>query len=255
MVRRRCTTRRWAALVVAGWLAAACGPAGSGDALTAETTGAVAQAPAPGSVPAARPPLRPREPYRRTGREQFRWSISTVTAARLGSSYRAGCPVPVSDLRLLRLTHLGFDGRSRVGELVVHRGQATAMVEVFRRLHAARFPIERMVTVEQYGSDDDRSMAANNTSGYNCRLTTGGTRFSEHAYGTAIDINPVQNPYVRGTTVEPEAGRAYLDRSNVRPGMIVADDPVVRAFAAAGWEWGGDFSTLKDYQHFSASGR
>jgi hypothetical protein len=129
------------------------------------------------------------------------------------------------------------------------------MVRVFRALYEARFPVQRLRTVEQYGSDDDASMAANNTSAFNCRPVAGGTGWSEHAYGAALDVNPVQNPYVRGSTVEPEAGRAYLDRSHVRPGMVVAGDLVVRAFAAVGWEWGGDFRTLKDYQHFSASGR
>lgn len=203
----------------------------------------------------ARPVLPQRGPWKGTGRGEFRSSISPVTAARLGSSHRAGCPTAVADLRLLRVTHLGFDGHPRTGELVVHRAQADRIVEVFRRLHEARFPVQRMVTVDRYGADDDASMAANNTSAYNCRKTTGGTSWSEHAYGTALDVNPVQNPYVRGTTVEPEGGRAYLDRTDVRTGMVTADDVVVRAFAAAGWGWGGDFRTLKDYQHFSLSGR
>lgn len=194
-------------------------------------------------------------PFRRTARGAYAWSVSPVTAARLGASHRAGCPVAVADLRLVGVTHWGLDGRPHRGELVVRASVATAVVEVFRRLHAARFPLARVVTAEQYGADDDRLMAANATSAYNCRTTTGGTGFSEHAYGTAIDLNPVQNPYVRGTTVEPPAGRAFLDRTDVRPGMVVAGDAVVRAFAAAGWEWGGDFRTLKDYQHFSQSGR
>ena len=196
-----------------------------------------------------------RGPFRSTGRGQFRWSVAPVTAERLGASHRADCPVGVADLRLVRLSHWGFDGRPRTGELVVAAAQAGAVVEVFRQLHAARFPVERMVTVEQYGADDDDSMAANNTSAYNCRTTTGGTGFSEHAYGTALDVNPVQNPYVRGTTVLPEAGRAYLDRGDGRTGMVLRDDAVVRAFRAAGWGWGGDFSSIKDYQHFSLSGR
>lgn len=196
-----------------------------------------------------------RGPFRRTGRGQFRWSVAPVTAERLGASHRAGCPLATTDLRLLRLSHWAFDGRLRSGELVVRGSQAAAVVEVFRHLHAARFPVERMVTVEQYGADDDASMAANNTSAYNCRPTTGGTGFSEHAYGTALDINPVQNPYVRGTTVLPEAGRGYLDRADVRAGMVVRDGVVVQAFRAAGWGWGGDFASIKDYQHFSLSGR
>ena len=178
-----------------------------------------------------------------------------VTAARLGSSHRPGCPVAVRDLRLLTVTHLRPDGRTAHGQLVVHRDAATAVVRVFRSLLAARFPVAQVRTVEAYGGDDARSMAANNTSAYNCRRTTGGTGWSEHAYGRALDLNPVQNPYVRGTTVLPAAGRAYVDRSRARPGMVLAGGPVVRAFAAVGWRWGGSYTSLKDHQHFSASGR
>ena len=116
-------------------------------------------------------------------------------------------------------------------------------------------PVAQVRTVEAYGSDDARSMAANNTGAYDCRRTTGGAGWSEHASGRALDINPVQNPYVRGTTVLPAAGRAYVDRSCPQPGMVLAGGPVVRAFAAVGWEWGGSFTALKDLQHFSANGR
>jgi len=223
----------------------------------AATTGGTAAATSGsgGSVSAARAPVEAVGPYRRTARSAYVWSIRPVTAARLGVSHRAGCPVAAGDLRLVGVTSWGFDGRTRRGELVVHRDVAADTVKIFRELHAARFPLMRVVTTEQYGADDDRLMAANATSAYNCRATTGGTGFSEHAYGRAIDLNPIQNPYVRGTTVEPPAGRAYLDRDAVRPGMVVAGDPVVRAFAAVGWRWGGDFRTLKDYQHFSRSGR
>jgi hypothetical protein len=200
-------------------------------------------------------PVRQVGPFRRTARDAYVWQVRPVTAARLGSSHSAGCPVAPADLRLVAVTHWGFDGRAHRGELVVHEDVATAVVRVFRALHGARFPVQRMRTVDAYGGDDDASMAANNTSAYNCRRTTGGTSWSEHAYGRAIDLDPVQNPYVRGTAVAPPAGRAYLDRSDVRPGMVVAGDAVVRAFAAVGWEWGGSFRTLKDYQHFSESGR
>ncbi|MEX2290758.1 MAG: M15 family metallopeptidase [Mycobacteriales bacterium] len=243
---RRARAVLTAALLTAVLLTAGCG--------TAPDTVSVERA-AAATLESSRPVLPQRGPFRHTGRGEFRWSVAPVTAARLGSSHRAGCPVAVTDLRLVEVTHLGFDGRPHLGELVVHRTQATAVVEIFRQMYDAHFPVQQMVTVEQYDGDDARSMDANNTSAYNCRTTTGGGGFSEHAYGTALDVNPVQNPYVRGTTVEPEAGRAYLDRSRVRPGMVVADDVVVRAFAAAGWAWGGDFRTLKDYQHFSLSGR
>jgi hypothetical protein len=172
-----------------------------------------------------------------------------------GSSWHPGCPVGLDDLRLLQVTHRGFDGGIHTGHLVVHRTVASDLVEVFRRIYDARFRIERIRLVDAYGADDDRSMAANNTHAFNCRRTTGGTRWSEHAYGWAIDINPVQNPYVRGTTVLPPTGRAYLDRSDLRLGMIVDGDPVVRAFDAIGWGWGGRWNSVEDHQHFSATGR
>lgn len=231
-------------LVPALLLCAGVVPAGSGASVLAASPAA-----------AAPPPVAPVGPFRQTGRSQPVFRMQPVTAARLGSSHRPGCPVAVADLRLVTVTHLRFDGRPARGQLVVHRDAADAVVRVFRALLAARFPVAQVRTVEAYGGDDARSMAANNTSAYNCRRTTGGTGWSEHAYGRALDVNPVQNPYVRGTTVLPEAGRAYVDRARPRPGMVLAGGPVVRAFAAAGWEWGGGYASFKDYQHFSASGR
>jgi poly-gamma-glutamate synthesis protein (capsule biosynthesis protein) len=173
-------------------------------------------------------------------------------------SHHAGCPVALKDLRYLRLTYVNFDGESRVGELVVHKDFARAVTGVFERLYEARWPIERMRLVDDYGGDDDRSMAANNTSAYNCRPVAGTHRWSAHAYGSAIDINPVQNPYVTAGSTAPPAGSRFagLDRSvgaRVPPGAIRAGDIVVRAFARIGWAWGGDWSTSKDYQHFSAT--
>jgi len=210
---------------------------------------------ASGTAAGAPPRLAPVGPFRQTGRGQPVFRTEAVTAARLGSSHRAGCPVGVADLRLVTVTHLRFDGTTARGQLVVHRDAAAAVVRAFRSLLAARFPVAQVRTVEAYGGDDARSMAANNTSAYNCRRTTGGTGWSEHAYGRAVDLNPVQNPYVRGTTVLPAAGRAYLDRSRPRPGMVLAGSAAVQAFAAVGWGWGGSFSSSKDFQHFSANGR
>jgi hypothetical protein len=173
-----------------------------------------------------------------------------------GVSWRAGCPVPLRDLRLVTAMHWGFDGRARTGRIVVHRDVAPDVVEVLRRLHAARFPIRRMVPVDAYGGSDFRSIEADNTSAFNCRYVDGTTRWSEHAYGRAIDLNPIENPYVTssGTTSHP-ASRPYLRRTPYRPGMAVEGGVVLRAFAAAGWSWGGYWSGAKDYQHFSASGR
>ena len=111
-----------------------------------------------------------------------------------------------------------------------------------------------MQLVDDFGGDDAASMAANNTSAFNCRRVAGSSSWSQHSYGRAIDINPVQNPYVSGSTVSPPAGGAYLDRGHIRPGMIVADDAAVRSFAAVGWSWGGAWARTKDYQHFSLTG-
>lgn len=185
----------------------------------------------------------------------FSGTISPVRWSELRHSYRAGCPVGPQDLRTLGLTYWGFDGRARTGRLVVHRRVATDVVLVFRRLYTARFPIRRMVPVSAYRGSDDASMAADNTSGFNCRFVGGTRRWSMHAFGEAIDLNPVENPYVQGTRVAPPGGARYVDRSRRRPGMVVDGDAVVRAFAAVGWSWGGRWTGSKDYQHFSTTGR
>lgn len=170
-------------------------------------------------------------------------------------SWHRGCPVPVSGLRLVTLTYWGFDGLPRDGQLVVNRDAVRPIVRVMHVLYDARFPIRQMVLVDRYGADDDRSMAADNTSAFNCRPVEGTTRWSQHAYGRAIDINPVENPYVLGDHVSPPSGRRFADRSKHAMGMIHAGDAVVRAFASVGWRWGGYWASPKDYQHFSASGR
>jgi poly-gamma-glutamate synthesis protein (capsule biosynthesis protein) len=172
-----------------------------------------------------------------------------------GRSWRPGCPVGFPDLRIVRVTFWGFDRRAHTGRLVVHRWYADEMVRVFRKLYDARFPIRRMRLVDRYGADDKRSMAANNTSAFNCRWRGGVCcRWSQHAYGKALDLNPVQNPFIWSGGVSPPAGRNYLDRSDRRRGMVFRRDRVWWAFRAAGWEWGGDWSDEKDYQHFSANG-
>ncbi|PZF83376.1 peptidase M15 [Jiangella anatolica] len=171
----------------------------------------------------------------------------------------ATCPVPLTDLRLLTLTHVGFDGRARTGELIVHAEVASDVVEVFAALYAARFPIERMLLVDEFGGDDNASMAANNTSAYNCRRVAGQPTWSNHAYGRAIDINPVQNPYVLDGAVLPPAAAPFLDvdrtgATPAPPGVIADGDIVRQEFERIGWEWGGLFSD-PDYQHFSAPER
>ena len=171
--------------------------------------------------------------------------------AMTGVSWKPGCPVALADLRLVRLRFWGFDARAHKGELIVNADIADAVVRAFGQLYDARFPNRRMQPVDVYGGSDDASMAADNTSAFNCRPITGTTdRWSNHSYGRAIDINTIENPYVKGATVLPPAGADYLDRGDVRPGMIVAGDVVNAAFAAEGFGWGGDYTGLKDYQHF-----
>ena len=185
----------------------------------------------------------------------FRASIKTVTAKDLASSWRKGCPVPVAKLRAVDVTHWNRAGAVQTGRLVVAADKAASVVKIMRDLYNARFPIQRMQPIEAFKGNDNASMAANNTSAFNCRRTTGGSSWSEHSYGRAIDVNPLMNPYVRGRLVLPPAGAPYRDRKRKVPGMIHAGDAVVRAFAARGWAWGGNWKTLKDYQHFSTTGR
>ena len=185
----------------------------------------------------------------------FEAQIGALTSAQLPASWRPGCPHPVESLRLVRASHWGFDGAVHEGAIVVDAAVADAIVRVLGALFDARYPIERMEPVDAYAGSDDASMAANNTSAFNCRPVTGGTAWSEHAYGRAVDLNPLQNPWVRGSTVIPAESARYADRTSTDLGVIREGDAAVTAFAAEGWTWGGHWATSKDYQHFSLSGR
>jgi len=186
----------------------------------------------------------------------FAHSVFPVTREQLPHSWHPGCPVGPSSLRKLRAGYWGFDGKSQVGTLIVNRSTVDDLTVVFRRLYRARFPIRRMRPIDAYGGNDERSLAADNTAAFNCRYAVGPglKRWSAHAYGVAIDVDPVENPYLEGGRVHPRAGRAYLDRTNVRPGMAVRGGLLVSAFASVGWQWGGRWTGTPDYQHFSATG-
>ena len=186
----------------------------------------------------------------------FHSDVSAVTPAAVSATWRPGCPVGPDQLRLLHLSYWGFDGAAHTGTIVVNETVVAAVVSVFARLFADRFPIRSMQPEDAYGGSDPASMAADNTSGFNCRLavTTGPPQWSVHAYGEAIDVNPVENPYIDGGQVEPAAGIAYTDRSRSRPGMALVGGALVSSFAAAGWSWGGRWTQSPDYQHFSATG-
>jgi hypothetical protein len=178
-----------------------------------------------------------------------------LRATMTGVSWHQGCPVALRDLRLVRARYVGFDGQVRVGRVVVSRDVAVDVVTVLRRLYVARFPLRRMDLVDRYGGSDFRSIEADNTSAFNCRYVEGTSRWSEHAYGRAIDVNPIENPYVSGGRISHRASRPYLDRTPCRRGMACPANVLVRAFRSIAWAWGGYWSGAKDYQHFSASGR
>jgi hypothetical protein len=220
------------------------GPASSKPVTTAVST----TAPAP-TTPATTAPTA-------AGPAAFTASTSTVTAADLPASWRPGCPVAPEGLRRLRLSYWDFDGQVRTGTMVVSGDVVDAVTAVFARLYEQRFPIRRMEPVDVYGGDDRASMDADNTSAFNCRnaVASGPPRWSVHAYGQAIDVNPVENPYLQGGEVQPAAGAAYVDRSRNRPGMAVSGGVLTQAFASVGWSWGGEWAGTPDYQHFSATG-
>jgi hypothetical protein len=180
--------------------------------------------------------------------------ITSAIRTRMGESYRSGCPVPLRDLRYLTLSFRGFDGKAHTGELVVAASAAPSVVRVFRALFAQGFPIEEMRLPTTADLTAPPTGDGNDTAAFVCRAARGQTRFSAHAYGLAIDLDPFQNPFVRDDLVLPELASAYRDRSWVRPGMLLRGSAAVRAFTREGWTWGGHFHRPKDYQHFSLTG-
>ncbi|WP_323794167.1 M15 family metallopeptidase [Nocardioides sp.] len=190
---------------------------------------------------------------------RFSSSIGPVTdeiLEQMGETYQPGCPVTPEDLRYVQVVFRGFDGAAHTGELVVAASEAAGIVSVFRTLFRLDFPIEEMRLITTADLEAPATGDGNNTAAFICRPTRGqASLLSAHAYGLALDVNPFLNPYAKDDVVLPERASSYLDRDRVRPGMIEADGPVVRAFARIGWSWGGDFRTLEDYQHFSALAR
>ncbi len=186
----------------------------------------------------------------------FASSIEPLSGDALArSTWREGCPVAPADLRYLQVSFRGFDGLAHTGELIVAATVADDIVSVFERLWEADFPLEEMRIVTMADLEAEPTGDGNNTGSFVCRPVTGGSSFSQHAYGLAIDVNSFHNPYVKGSLVLPELAGAYVDRSVHRPGMLADGDVVVEAFADIGWQWGGHWTTLKDWQHFSQNGR
>ena len=182
--------------------------------------------------------------------------VDSAVFARIGGvSYKDGCPVSVEDLRYLRVLHKDADGRTLVGEMIANKSISDDLLEIFRALYAAGYPIERMRLIDDYDGDDEASMLANNSSCFNYRRKAHMSAVSKHAYGEAVDINPLYNPYYRVTPagariVEPAAGAQYVDRTGDFPYKIERGDLCHRLFLEHGFHWGGSWTRSKDYQHF-----
>jgi hypothetical protein len=188
---------------------------------------------------------------------RFASSIGPVTPPirdRMGESWSSACPIDLSDLRYVTVAFRGFDGFAHTGELVLAAHVAEDVVGVFEKLFDTGFPIEemRLVTTEDHHAP--KTGDGNSTAAYNCRSIRGSSRWSEHALGTALDINPFHNPMLKRGSLVPEKATSYVDRDNVRPGMVVDPGVAVKAFAEIGWKWGGHWSSHKDWMHFSAGG-
>jgi hypothetical protein len=184
-------------------------------------------------------------------------------AVLVAKEWHPGCPVTFADLRVLTVRYRGFDGRAHRGQLIVNRRVAAPLAKVFRELHRLRFPIRHMQLSDTYGTGKDRPADGDFTASFECRQASaspcgglGNTRtgtWSEHAYGEAIDLDPVENPYVGCGMTRDKTALSFVDRSHVRRGMVTP--AVVAAFASIGWGWGGAWTgSTKDYMHFSANG-
>ena len=171
------------------------------------------------------------------------------------SVWRKGCPVGLDQLRAVTATYRGYDGSDHTGTLVVNQDVAPTVATALRRLYAAKVPIRKMRPIEAYGGDDWKSIDDDNTSAFNCRNATGSSNWSNHAYGRAIDINPIENPYVTSSgSVAHTASKKFVTRTP-GPGVATPGSPLVTVFTGLGWGWGGTWSGTKDFQHFSSTGR
>ena len=256
--------------MVAALAMTACGTSGASDAppeaipLTSlapvvappTTDSSVPEAATSGELP--RPPATTTPPLPTTTVPEppptFEYSMSPVTAETVSESWREGCPLPWENLTLLTLSYWNFDGRPVKGRMAINTSVVDEVVAIFDKLFAIRFPIERIALVDDYGGDDEAAMRANVTSGFNCRYVDGTERWSNHAFGLAIDINPLINPWAREGNVLPVEGTVYAEnREDPIPGMINTGDRVVAIFEQEGWSWGGVWQSA-DYMHFSRPG-
>jgi len=186
---------------------------------------------------------------------QYNYTISSIPDSIKESmlqsgSIKKGCPVPFSQLNYMTLEYFGRDGKTHIGEMVVHQALAQEVADIFGDLYDMRYPLESMKLIDEFGANDRASMRANNTSSFNCRVVAGSKNWSDHAKGRAIDINPFHNPFVIGDYVSPKEAYRYKDRDIQEVELIRHGDGVYQIFLNRGWKWGGDWSRTKDYQHF-----
>lgn len=175
---------------------------------------------------------------------------ASVEARMRGVSYPDDAEIKLSDLRYLRLSYVDFDGLEQVGELVCNKAIAEDLMAIFQALYEARYPIRSIRLIDDFGGDDEASMAADNTSCFNYRRKTGMRELSKHALGLAVDINPFENPYVRPSRVRPDGASVYADRTKDFPHKIDKEDLCYKLFRARGFSWGGSWRSVQDYQHF-----
>ena len=174
-----------------------------------------------------------------------------------GDSWRQGCPVSLENLRYIQINHWNFKGETVSGEIIVHEEVANDMVYIFEELYNSHYPIRQMQLVSNYHGNDWESIEADNTSAFNCRPVTGKKKkWSKHAYGKAIDINPLENPYISKTGHIAHEGslkyrkRRHQNNSAADQAVVLKNDKITKIFKSYGWKWGGDWNTIKDYQHF-----
>lgn len=171
-----------------------------------------------------------------------------------GNSYKENCTIPREELVYLRVLHVGFDEETHIGEMMVHQEITDDVLEIFRELYQAGYPIEKIKLIDDYGADDEASMADNNSSAFNYRTISHSETLSNHSYGKAVDINPLYNPYVKTVngelSCEPAGGSEYIDRETDFPYKIDENDLCYKLFTERGFSWGGAWQNSKDYQHF-----
>lgn len=167
-----------------------------------------------------------------------------------GKSYKDGCTLPYEDLKYIKVKHIGFDNKTHDGELIVNKAIAEDTIKIFKELYDYKYPIEKIVLIDEYDADDEASMEDNNSSAFNFRVIAGTDKISKHAYGMAIDINPLYNPYFSKIGILPVGSKSYADRMLNSSYMISHDDICYKIFLKYGFTWGGDFKDFKDYQHF-----